>query len=333
MRFLTDYADQAVILPLAIAVGLALLLAGWRRGALAWAITVPATLGAMLIAKIVVHSCIAAAELPDLRSPSGHTASAAVVYGGLIALLLPAPAKGVGRLVAALLLGAGFAVVFGGTRLALHVHTWSDVVAGACFGVAGALALTRLAGAPPAGLRVAVPLSAALAVAVLFHGTHLHAEEAIDRLSCRLWSGPIGQLAAAPLQAGSARPYESFQPHHVVLAEIAARLHLDQCQRNPAGVFQPMHAADRQIDAFVLAHQHGLAVARHQRAAVAPRPMLGAVEMLLQRQFLPRLHHDALDLEAVAQDQGLVEPPGPIDAIVRHRLVPPGRAQPVDHAS
>ncbi len=194
MRFVTDFADQAVIVPLVLAVAAALLIAGWRRGALAWAVAVSGTLCTVLVAKVVVHSCIAAAQLPDLRSPSGHTASAAVVYGGLIALLLPTPARGVWRLVAALLLGAGFAVLIGGTRLALHVHTWSDVATGAAFGIAGALALTRLAGTSPPGLRVAMPLSAAVAVAVLFHGSHLHAEEAIDRLSCRLWSG-----LAAPL--------------------------------------------------------------------------------------------------------------------------------------
>jgi membrane-associated phospholipid phosphatase len=207
MRFLTDFADQAVILPLAVAVGLALLFAGWRRGALTWALAVAGTLGAVLVAKVLVLACIGAVAFPDLRSPSGHTASAAVVYGGLVALLLPAPVHGARRLIAALLLGAGFAVVFGSTRLALHVHTRSDVLAGACLGIAGALALARFAGPRPPGLRVAVPVSAALAVALLLHGTHLHAEEVIDRLSCRVWSGPLALFAAAPpLHPASALP-------------------------------------------------------------------------------------------------------------------------------
>ena len=190
MRFLTDFADQAVILPLACAVALALLLAGWRRGALAWVASVVGTLGAVLIAKMAVLACIALVVLPDLRSPSGHTASAAVVYGGLIVLLLPTPARGARRLVVALLFGAAFAVLFGGTRLALHVHTLSDVIAGACLGIAGALVLARVAGPRPAGFRAAAPVAAALAVALLLHGIHLHAEEALDRLSCRFWSWP-----------------------------------------------------------------------------------------------------------------------------------------------
>jgi membrane-associated phospholipid phosphatase len=201
MQFLTDFADQAVVLPLAVAVGVALLLAGWRRGALAWAVTVAGTLAAMLVAKVAVIDC---GFLPfaDLRSPSGHTASAAVVYGGLIALLLPEPARTARRLLTALLPAAACAAMFGATRIALHVHTWSDVVAGACLGIAGALALARLAGARPQGVRAAVPVAAALAVAVLFHGSHLHAEERIDRLSCPLWS----RAPTPALQAVSARP-------------------------------------------------------------------------------------------------------------------------------
>jgi membrane-associated phospholipid phosphatase len=122
-----------------------------------------------------------------LKSPSGHTASAAVVYGGLLALLLPEPARGARRPFAALLLAAAFAVLFGGTRLALHVHTRSDVLAGACLGVAGALALARLAGPRPPGLRVAIPAAAAVAVVLLLHGTHLRAETQIDRMARMVW--------------------------------------------------------------------------------------------------------------------------------------------------
>ncbi len=207
MKFVTDFADQAVILPLAVAVGLALLLAGWRQGAIAWATAIAGTLAAVLLGKVLANACVHLLVVADLRSPSGHTASAAVVYGGLVALLLPQPARGVRRWVTALVLAAGFAVLFGGTRLVLHVHTPADVVAGACIGIAGALAMARLAGPRPAGVRVATPLAAALAVALLLHGKHLHAEELIDEYSCRLatWSAPPA-VWAAPRQIVSARP-------------------------------------------------------------------------------------------------------------------------------
>jgi membrane-associated phospholipid phosphatase len=187
MNFLTDFADQAVVLPLAVTICLALAVAGWRRAALAWAVVVPATLLAVILAKLMVVACGHLLPLHGLKSPSGHTASAAVVYGGLVALLLPEPARGARRVFAALLLAASFAVLFGGTRLALHVHTRSDVLAGACLGVAGALALARLAGPRPHGLRVAIPFAAACAVVLMLHGRHLHAEMQIDRMARMVW--------------------------------------------------------------------------------------------------------------------------------------------------
>ena len=82
LHLITDLGDQAVILPLLLAVGLVLLLAGWWRGALAWFIAVSATLGAVLVAKLSTMACQSLLPPVGLLSPSGHTASAAVVYGG-----------------------------------------------------------------------------------------------------------------------------------------------------------------------------------------------------------------------------------------------------------
>jgi len=192
MQYLTDFADLAVVLPFAVAVGLALLWAGWRRGALAWAVVVPATLATVLAAKMVVSACgtylpFHAALYHGLKSPSGHTASAAVVYGGLLSLLLPEPPRGLRRPFAAVLLAGLFAILVGGSRLALHVHTRSDVVAGAALGIAGALVLARLAGPRPARLPLGRPLALALLVVLLLHGHHLRAESQIDRLSRIFW--------------------------------------------------------------------------------------------------------------------------------------------------
>src|SRR5579884_655434 len=85
LPLLTDFADQAVVLPLVVAVAATLLISGWKRGALAWLITAGATLGLMLILKL---ACIACGP-PQLRTPSGHTAAAAIVAGSLAALLWP----------------------------------------------------------------------------------------------------------------------------------------------------------------------------------------------------------------------------------------------------
>lgn len=187
MHFLTDFADQAVVIPLAVAVAVALLAAGWRRGAVAWIVVIPATLLTVMAAKMFVVTCGPLLPLHGLRSPSGHTASAAAVYGGLLSLLLPEPRRGLRRVIAVVLIAGMFAIIFGGTRLALHVHTRADVVAGALLGIAGALVLARLAGPRPAGMRATVPLATALAVVLVFHGQHIRAEDKIDHLSRLIW--------------------------------------------------------------------------------------------------------------------------------------------------
>ncbi len=94
--------------------------------------------------------------------------------------------------------------------------------------------------------------------------------------------------------------------------------------------FQPMDAAERQIEALVLLHQHLLRIPRHHGGAVHHHPMLRAMEVLLQGQLVPWRHHDALHLEALALNQALVETPRPVDPVMRHRLRPARLAQPVD---
>ncbi|MDE2574267.1 MAG: phosphatase PAP2 family protein [Rhodospirillales bacterium] len=185
---ITDFADQAVMLPLAAVTGLALWLAGWRRGALAWYLAVPATLAVVGLAKLGVFLFGAPGALPDLRSPSGHTAAAALVFGGLAALLGARRKRGL----VALGLALAFAVLIGLTRLGLHVHTVDDVVVGAGIGVLGAMLLAALAGVRPEALRPRLPLGAALLVLVLFHGLRLPAEAWLHHVADALT--PPGEL-------------------------------------------------------------------------------------------------------------------------------------------
>jgi membrane-associated phospholipid phosphatase len=175
-QFLTNFADEAVILPLVFAIGCTLAALGWRRGALAWVVAVGATLGLMLLFKLLAFAC----GPPMLRSPSGHTAAAAVVLGGLAVVL------GYGRRPRAVLLVAAFAaVLIGVSRLVLSVHTAPEVVLAGIIGTLGALALNRLAGSPPHGLRVRWLAAVALGVVLLFHGWHLNAEPRIHRAALR----------------------------------------------------------------------------------------------------------------------------------------------------
>ncbi len=185
MTFLTDFADQAVILPVMLLVAVVLALLGWRRGAIAWLVGVSGTLGVMLLLKLLFSAC--GDLLPgDIHSPSGHTAAAAVTYGGIVALL---GASGGTALATAL----GAAIIFGVSRLELGVHTPTEVLLGGAVGLAGAALLVRLAGRRPAGPRqMSSGLLAACVIGfLLFHGTHVRAETTIGRLAQLLEVWPL----------------------------------------------------------------------------------------------------------------------------------------------
>lgn len=176
MQFLTDFADQGVLLPVASMALLAFAVLRWWRGVLAWTVVLGATLGLVLLLKVGFRTCGAPAS--PLLNPSGHVASATAIYGGLAAVLL-------GRNRAALLPALLIASVIAVTRLALGVHTIADVVAGGVIGLAAVVALHRLAGPLPSARRWQ-PALLALAVAALLHGAHLDAEGAIRDLAARL---------------------------------------------------------------------------------------------------------------------------------------------------
>jgi membrane-associated phospholipid phosphatase len=171
VRFLTDFADQAVILPLVLAISIALATQGWRRGAILWLCVVGVTFGVMLALKVAFLACSPVFGPMDIRSPSGHVAAATVVTGGLAALLTR-------RAASILPVACLAALVIGISRLVLGAHSLPEVVLGAMVGLAGAAMLMRLAGPPPP-LRL-IPLTIVIVVvAAIFHGLHLPAEAAI----------------------------------------------------------------------------------------------------------------------------------------------------------
>ena len=203
VNFLTDFADEAVVLPLAVAVGVALLVLGWRRGAVAWTLAVGGTLGLMLVLKLAGWAC----GPPLWRTPSGHAAAAAVVCGGLALLVVrrDCPYR-------ALIIAVLAAAVVGTSRLLLGAHSLPEVLVGGAVGIAGASLLARLAGPPPQGLRARWVAAVVVAVLVLFHGTRLPAEAHIGGLAFRLahhfqvCRGAPGWDQGIGLQASAAAP-------------------------------------------------------------------------------------------------------------------------------
>jgi membrane-associated phospholipid phosphatase len=177
VRYLTDFADQAVILPLVLAIALTLAIQGWRRGALVWLIVVAGTFAATIAFKLMFLACSPLFGPLDVHSPSGHVAAATVVSGGLAALI--------SRRRASILPVAGLAaVVIGISRIVLGMHSFPEVVVGTLIGLTGAAALLRFAGPPPR-LSVAPLIAVIVVVACLFHGLHLPAEAAIRHTAFR----------------------------------------------------------------------------------------------------------------------------------------------------
>lgn len=183
-QFVTDFGDQAVLLPLAAGVLLVFVLAGWRRGAVAWAAAVAGTLAVMLVFKLGFLACGHLLPGSPIRSPSGHTAASAAIYGGLLAVAARL-ATGHGRWTLAYALPVTLAI--GASRMALGAHTGLEVALGGVVGVCGAMAADRFAGAPPPGLRPGRLAAVTVLTLALLHGVHMPAEAAIRSAALDLW--------------------------------------------------------------------------------------------------------------------------------------------------
>ena len=179
--FLSDFADEAVILPQVVAIAAALMAGRNWRALGAWAAAAVGVLGGMLLLKLGFYHYDWNALVPaqtgiDLANPSGHVAAASVTYGAVATLLLARRGATIAVAIGAALLTS---VVIGATRVRLGEHTVPDVVAGAVIGVAGAVVFALLARRHlPARTGFAVLPGLGLA-ALLFHGQHLPAESLI----------------------------------------------------------------------------------------------------------------------------------------------------------
>ena len=191
MTFLTDFADQAVVLPVVLVVAVILTATGWRRGALVWLGAIGVTFAVVLVLKLGFLACEPVFGAWALRSPSGHTAAASVVGGGFATVLGgSSPVALSASVLAALLIGS--------SRVELGFHSLPEVLLGAAVGIAGAAVLAGLAGRPPVTRPIPL-LAVAIVVAVVVHGTRLPAEQTI-------WRFAQGLLDFIPACRGGAVP-------------------------------------------------------------------------------------------------------------------------------
>src|SRR5271156_3667550 len=112
-----------------------------------------------------------------------------------------------------------------------------------------------------------------------------------------------------------------FEPHDVVLAEIASRLHFDQMQRDRTRVLETVFGAKRNERRFVFVEEEDVLVAGHFRSARDDNPMLCAVVMHLKRKLRARIDDDALHLEALARIDGIIRTPGTEHLTVMHVMM------------
>ncbi len=183
-QFWTDFADGAVMFPLGVAIAVALVILRQRRAALAWSIAIGCVWATMLVFKLagyMIEGLLPASPLSmiDLVTPSGHVASATVVYGGLIGLLLWRPDTLVVR---TLLATTVIAVGMGVTRVMMGAHSIAEVLTGAAVGIVGVYWMTAAGVQVERRARLPLVIVAAF-VMINRYGNHLGWEQTIHQLA------------------------------------------------------------------------------------------------------------------------------------------------------
>lgn len=184
-EFWTNFADSAVMMPLGFSVAILLALLGQRRPALAWMMSVGGVWAVMLALKFLgyfvsILDPVSPLSGIDLVTPSGHVASATVIYAGLAGLLLPRSGT---ILVRTIMVALIVAVGIGVTRVMLGEHSVSEVIVGGLVGIVGAGVLAVTAGAPLETRRLMPVLAMVALIVVVRHGVQLSWENTIKQVA------------------------------------------------------------------------------------------------------------------------------------------------------
>jgi membrane-associated phospholipid phosphatase len=183
MKFLTDFGDSAVLLPLSAVMLIWLLATRPAAAGVWWGVALTFLSAVISTLKILFFACPPAA---DINSPSGHTGFSLVVYGGL-AVIIAAELRSIWARAAVLILAVVLVFAIADSRVMLEMHTSPETVIGFAVG-AFALAIFRfgyLRTGP--GKRRIVPLIIGIIVtAAIFHGIRLNPERELHMLSSLL---------------------------------------------------------------------------------------------------------------------------------------------------
>ncbi len=180
-RFVTDFGDTAVTVPLAVLMAGFLFAAKETRLAAGWSVLILLCAGTIGALKLVLAACGHPLGV-GLSSPSGHTAMSIAVYGGFAAVaganLSRWPRAALVAGTAALTIGVAV------SRAILGYHSRIEVAVGVAVGSAVLAALVAIvARHRPQRLPIGRLAAVALVVALIFHGERWPAEQAIHRLA------------------------------------------------------------------------------------------------------------------------------------------------------
>jgi membrane-associated phospholipid phosphatase len=179
MKFLTDFGDSAVLLPLS-AVVLIWLLVTRSVGAAIWWVGVLVVFGAVIGGlKMLFFACPPAV---DVRSPSGHTGFSMLVYGG-IAVIIAAQRRSLWSQAGIMLVTIALVVGIAISRVTLHMHSRTETLIGFLIGAAAvAVFVFGYRRTTTNGRLMAPLLFAVVLTAAIFHGTRLNAETNLQTL-------------------------------------------------------------------------------------------------------------------------------------------------------
>jgi membrane-associated phospholipid phosphatase len=185
MQAITSLGDSGLLLPASFCVFGYLLYRSAYSVALIWAAVLIAGLGVTLVAKLGFHACGAEVGLPDIRSPSGHTAFGAIFFG--CGSLLAGFGRPSWQRVVLLCGAAALILLIAVSRVVLHAHTPEEVVGGLAIGSAGvAFFAWAHARAKPPEVRLRPVVVGFTVLVVLLNGHSLNAEPVIRDIAYKL---------------------------------------------------------------------------------------------------------------------------------------------------
>jgi membrane-associated phospholipid phosphatase len=180
LRFLADFADPAVVLPLALLIAAALASSRAWQALLGWLAAVVFMVGAMALLKYFFFACAGSLSESGIHSPSGHVAGALVVYGGATLTMV----KGrLARTMQAAVISA-LAVGLGVILLVLGAHNLAEILIGAFVGLGSLIIYASQSHCLP-DLPTRRILRVGLILILACHGQRLQAEEMIEHFG--LW--------------------------------------------------------------------------------------------------------------------------------------------------